>query len=137
MRVLITGAGGFVASHLREALLRVCGSDIELIATAKDAGTHPVYGKTGALDVTDRAAVRAALRSHIPSHVIHLAGIAAPSVANADARMTWQVHLDGALNLADAILAENPNCCLLHVGSALVYGESTKSGVAVDEATLL
>jgi GDP-4-dehydro-6-deoxy-D-mannose reductase len=137
MRVLITGARGFVASHLREALLRVCGSDIELIATAKEAGTHPVYGKTSALDVTDRAAVAAALQSLAPTHVIHLAGIAAPFVANADPRMTWRVHLDGTLNLADAILARNPNCCLLHVGSGLVYGESTKSGLPVDEATLL
>jgi GDP-4-dehydro-6-deoxy-D-mannose reductase len=122
---------------LRDALVRVCGTDVELIATAKESGPSPVYGKTTALDVTDRGAVAAALRSLAPTHVIHLAGIAAPFVANADPRMTWRVHLDGALNLADAILTQNPDCWLLHVGSALVYGESTKSGLPADEATLL
>ncbi len=122
---------------MRDALVRVCGTEIELIATAKVSGRSRVYGKTAALDVTDRAAVAHAFQTYAPTHVVHLAGIAAPSVANAEPRMTWRVHLDGALNIADAILAQNPACCLLHVGSALVYGESTKSGLPVDETTLL
>jgi GDP-4-dehydro-6-deoxy-D-mannose reductase len=137
MRVLITGARGFVASHLRDALVRICGTDIELIATAKESGPSPVYGKATALDVTDRSAVAAAFQTFAPTHVVHLAGIAAPWVANASPRMTWRVHVDGTLNLAEAILAKNPDCWLLHAGSGLVYGESTKSGLPVDEATLL
>jgi GDP-4-dehydro-6-deoxy-D-mannose reductase len=137
MRILITGARGFVASHLRDALSRVGGGDVELIATAKEPGAHPIFGKVVALDVTDRLAVEAAFQSHAPTHVMHLAGVAAPSAANANPRATWQVHLSGTLNLAETILARSPDCCLLHVGSALVYGESAKSGLALDEETLL
>jgi GDP-4-dehydro-6-deoxy-D-mannose reductase len=49
----------------------------------------------------------------------------------------WQVHLDGALNLAETILARNSDCWLIHIGSALVYGESAKTGLALNEQTLL
>jgi GDP-4-dehydro-6-deoxy-D-mannose reductase len=90
-----------------------------------------------ALDVTDKAAVEAAWQLHAPTHVMHLAGIAAPSAANANPQATWQVHLVGALNLAETILARNPDCWLLHVGSALVYGDSAKPGLPLDEMTLL
>jgi GDP-4-dehydro-6-deoxy-D-mannose reductase len=137
MRILITGARGFVASHLRDALLRVCGSDVEMIATAQEPGTHPVFGKMAALDVTDLSVVKRVFQSHAPTHVMHLAGIAVPSAANANPRAAWDVHLGGTLNLAETILARNPNCWLLHVGSALVYGDSAKPGLPLDETTLL
>jgi GDP-4-dehydro-6-deoxy-D-mannose reductase len=138
VRILITGARGFVASHLRDALLRLCGSDVELIATAKEGpGAHPVFGKMAALDVTDQAAVEGVFQSHAPTHVMHLAGIAVPSAANARPRGAWDVHLGGTLNLAETILARNPDCWLLYVGSALVYGDSAKPGLPVDETTLL
>jgi GDP-4-dehydro-6-deoxy-D-mannose reductase len=134
---LITGARGFVASHLRDALLRVCGSSVELIATAKEAGTDPMFGKMAALDVTDRAAVERVFQSNAPTHVVHLAGVAVPSAANAHPRAAWELHLGGTLNVAQTILARNPDCWLLHVGSALVYGDSAKPGMPMDETTLL
>jgi GDP-4-dehydro-6-deoxy-D-mannose reductase len=137
MRILITGALGFVASYLRDALLRVCGSDVELIATAQKPGAHPVFGEMAALDVTDLAAVEGVFQSHAPTHVMHLAGIAAPSAANANPRAAWDIHLGGTLNLAEAILARNPDCWLLYVGSAMVYGDSAKPGMPMDETTLL
>lgn len=137
MRILITGARGFVASHLYNALLHACGGDIDVIATAKEPGPHPIFGEVAALDVTDRAAVEAALQSNAPTHVLHLAGVAAPSAANADPHTAWQVHLCGAMNFAHTILAQRPDCWLLHVGSALVYGDSARSGLALDEGTLL
>jgi len=137
MRILITGARGFVASHLREALLHVCGDAIELIATDSQAGPHPVFGDVVALDVTDESSVAAAFERHAPTHVIHLAGIAAPSAANADPGAAWRVHLWGALNVGRAIVSRVPECWLLHVGSGLAYGSSARSGLALDEETVL
>jgi GDP-4-dehydro-6-deoxy-D-mannose reductase len=78
-----------------------------------------------------------AIERYNPSHVIHLAGIAAPSAARLDPQMAWRVHVQGALNLCRAILDAAPDCWLLHVGSGLVYGETAKSGEPLDEQSLL
>ncbi|RDJ25056.1 NAD-dependent epimerase/dehydratase family protein [Bosea caraganae] len=137
MRILITGASGFVGSHLPQALARACGPDIQIIATSKTAGHHPAYGAVDALDVLDKASVAQAIARHDPTHVVHLAGIAAPSAANANPRLAWDAHLGSALNLAEAIRAHAPGCWLLHVGTGMVYGDSAKSGQALDEETLL
>ena len=72
-----------------------------------------------------------------PTHVINLAGLAAPAAAAANPQAAWQVHVHGALNLAEAILAAAPDCWLLNVSSGLVYGESAKPGLALDETALL
>lgn len=134
---MITGARGFVGPHLAEALRRVCGSDVALFATAKEAGQHPVFGLVAALDVTNRAAIDAAIARCEPTCVIHLAGIAAPVVASADPQAAWRVHVQGTLNVANAVLENAPDCALLFVGSGLAYGASAQSGLPLDESTLL
>ena len=136
-RVLVTGAGGFVGPYLVDALRRLYDSEIEIIATTVAAGQHPLLGPLMALDVTDRASVEDVIAGVNPTHVVHLAGIAAPAVANADPEETWRVHLQGTLNLAREILRRVPDCWLIHVGSGLVYGESAKAGRALDENALL
>jgi GDP-4-dehydro-6-deoxy-D-mannose reductase len=136
MRVLITGARGFVGPYLAQALRRVCG-DVAVIATATTSCEHPLLGSVTAMDVTDADAVRAAIDCHNPTHVINLAGLAVPAVASANPKAAWQVHVQGALNLAEAILDRAPACWLLNVGSGLVYGKSAKSGLPLDEKSLL
>lgn len=136
MRVLITGARGFVGSHLVQALQRVCG-EITILSTGATAGEHPVLGPILAFDVTDIAAVAARIREFQPTHVFNLAGLAAPAAAAADPRAAWQVHVQGVLNLAQAILDHVPDCWLLNAGSGLVYGESAKPGLPLNEDALL
>jgi GDP-4-dehydro-6-deoxy-D-mannose reductase len=137
MRVLITGARGFVGPYVSEALHNVCGGDIVVVATSKDGGPHPVFGQIEALDVTDKVAVHDSIARHRPTHVIHLAAVAALGAAQADPQNTWRIHVQGALNVAHAILEKAPECWLIHVGSGLVYGESAKTGLPLDEGTLL
>jgi GDP-4-dehydro-6-deoxy-D-mannose reductase len=91
-------------------------------------------GRADALDVTDSAAVEGAIARLAPTHIINLAGIASPSSASANPTVAWRVHVDGALNLSRAILKEAPDCWLFHVGSGLVYGASSKSGMPLSEA---
>jgi GDP-4-dehydro-6-deoxy-D-mannose reductase len=47
------------------------------------------------------------------------------------------VHVGGTVNIAEAILGAAPHCCLVYIGSGLIYGDSAKSGLPVDETTLL
>ncbi|WP_246505837.1 NAD-dependent epimerase/dehydratase family protein [Mesorhizobium silamurunense] len=136
-RILMTGASGFVGPYVSEALHRVCSRDIAVVATSKDGGPHRVFGQIDALDVTDKVAVLEAIARHRPTHVVHLAAVAALGAAQADPQNTWRIHVQGALNVAHAILEKAPECWLLHVGSGLVYGESAKAGLPLDESALL
>jgi GDP-4-dehydro-6-deoxy-D-mannose reductase len=136
MRVLITGACGFVGPYLAEALRRVC-DEVAIVATGTTPEVHSRLGRVSALDVTDFAAVTAAIDRYQPTHVFNLAGLAAPAAAAANPKAAWQVHVHGVLNLAHAILEKVPDCWLLNAGSGLVYGESAKPGLPLDENTLL
>ncbi len=137
MKVLVTGAAGFVGTYLAAVLPQVLGARIALIATSHTGQPHHGWGRIEPLDVTDEAAVRKAIGHHQPTHIVHLAGIAASVRAADDPKMAWTVHVDGTLNIARAILESVPDCVLVHVGSGLVYGATAKDGQPLDETALL
>jgi GDP-4-dehydro-6-deoxy-D-mannose reductase len=137
MKVLITGAAGFVGTYLAAALPQVLGARIALIATSHTGQPHQSWGRIEPLDVTDEAAVREAIGHHQPTHIVHLAGIAASARAADDPKTAWTVHVDGTLNIARTILESVPDCVLVHVGSGLVYGATAEHGQPLDETALL
>lgn len=136
-RILVTGAGGFVGPHLMQALQRTCGEGASIIATTMTGLAHPTLGWLEPLDICDAEATRAALARWRPTDIVNLAGIAAPAAAAAAPDAAWDVHVRGSRSLAEAILAEAPDCWMFHVSSGLVYGASAKSGQPMDEDTLL
>lgn len=73
--VLVTGAAGFVGSHLLELLTQ----DATPIVAWQKPGTEPLVAGHGvrwaAVEMLDRDAVRAALRSIKPAAIYHLAGL--------------------------------------------------------------
>lgn len=124
LRILMTGAIGFVGLHLAAAIRSRFGEEAQLIPTALHAGSDPVLGEVVALDVTDAAAVSGIIAELQPTHVVNLAALAAPSAANADPSASWRVHLDGPRNIGRAILQAAPDCVLVHIGSGLAYGKN-------------
>ncbi|WP_028034077.1 GDP-mannose 4,6-dehydratase [Chelativorans sp. J32] len=136
MRVLITGAGGFVGPHVVTALKQVCDGDLHIISTSRRPDRGPSNGLE-ALDITDRDAVERAIRRHRPDCVVHLAGVAAPALAARQPEIAWRVNVQGSLNVASAIMKSAPDCWLIHAGSGLVYGDSAKGGHPLDETTVL
>ncbi len=137
MRVLITGANGFVGPYLGAALRHKFEDRIVINATSRIMGVDPTLGAIETLDVTDSYAVDQTIKRFRPSHVVHLAGLAAIRAVIANTSVAWQVHLFGTLNIANAILSSVPECVLIFVGSGQVYGASARSGQPLDEATLL
>lgn len=130
-RVVLTGGRGFVGQRMAEKLehdhpdweLLVCG------------GPHD--GGGAALDVTDTEAV-ARLIAHVrPTILIHLAAVSAVTASIADPRAAWTVNLGGALNVTEALAAHAPECRLLYVSSAEVYGRSLADRAPVAEDALL
>jgi dihydroflavonol-4-reductase len=96
MKVLVTGATGFVGSHLVEALRR---RDAEVTALVRSPGKAAALGRQGVRLVTgdlhDRAALESATRGQ--AIVFHVAGL----VAARDEAGFLQANRDGTANLLE------------------------------------
>jgi GDP-4-dehydro-6-deoxy-D-mannose reductase len=121
-RILLTGAGGFVGRHLRPALAAAYPAAVLV--------TDPV-------DVRDAAALDALVATTRPEVCVHLAAIATLDAADADAARCWEVNLHGSLRLGQAILRHVPDCQLLHVSSAGIYGNAVLADRPIDEDAIL
>ncbi|HEX3550214.1 MAG TPA: NAD-dependent epimerase/dehydratase family protein, partial [Candidatus Elarobacter sp.] len=117
MRVLVTGAHGFVGPYLIAAL-RARGHDVvETDRTARDDAL-PV-------DVTDALAVRAAFDIARPDAVAHLAAQASVPDSLRDPERTLDVNVRGTLHVlraAAALAADGAPARVLIAGSAEIYG---------------
>lgn len=132
LRIVVTGAAGFVGRHLLAELAARFGPTAEIVATSRDGD----YGCVP-LDITDTDAVRAALADLRPTHVVNLAAIAAPVAARRDPDAAWRLHARAPAELGRAILSVVPGCWLLHVGSGMVYGRSGLEDRPLDETAAL
>ena len=128
MRILVTGAGGFVGGHLLPTLAAAFPS-AELVGCGTTAGARM-------LELTDDASVDDAIRRTLPDACVHLAGIAAVGVARTDPDLAWRVNLGGTLAVARAILRHVPACRLVFASTADLYGASFRAGVALDETAV-
>lgn len=120
MRVLVTGAGGFVGRWLVPRLLD--RGDVVTAAVAP-GGAAPEGCASVPLELTDDASVRAATARGFDA-VVHLAAVASGTDARRDPGLAWDVNAAGTARLADASVqgrqGEPP--VFLLASSAEVYG---------------
>ena len=107
MRVLITGARGFVGGWLTRALT--------------EAG-HEAIPTGAGFDVTDRDSVRFALTEGAPDAVAHLAAVAFAPDARSDPMRAFEVAVGGTVNVMEAVRAMERPPAVLVTGSSEVYG---------------
>jgi GDP-4-dehydro-6-deoxy-D-mannose reductase len=132
VRLLVTGAGGFVASHLAE-LLRAEHPDVEAVGLVRPHGSAPRGGAGFATlleaDLNDPAAMDDVLDRGPVDRIVHLAGQSSVHVSWIDPGGTLRTNVLGLVHLLDAVRRRGGKPDVLVVGSAEEYG-------AVDEKDL-
>lgn len=124
MRALVTGAGGFVGTHLL-AHLRESGDEV--------IGTDQA---TDGLDITDASQVLDKLRNVKPEVVYHLAGWADVGGSWAAPATAFRVNAEGTLNVLLACVDTGVRR-VLAVSSADVYGAVAEADLPISESAPL
>jgi GDP-4-dehydro-6-deoxy-D-mannose reductase len=140
MRVLVTGAHGFVGGHLLQ-LLHDEHPEAEVFALVRPRGgaPGPRPGRTTILeaDVDDAPAMAAAVATARPDRIFHLAGQSSVHHSWIDPGATLRTNVMGVVHLMDAVRAERLRPRVLVVGSADEYGIVEDASVPVREETPL
>ena len=112
MRILVTGATGFVGSHLLERLAAIGERDLYSLqryvtgryVLGADLGVKVVF-----CDLRDHFAVKCAVREVRPEAVFHLASISPVSYSYDHPNEVVDANLTGTINLAESCLREVPH----------------------------
>ncbi len=135
MRFLVTGINGFVGRHLAAELLGA-GHSVRGFGYPDTNDIHNQIEYDPA-DIRDQAQLNALIAHRKPDACIHLAGIAAPSLAEMNPQATFTVNTLGTINLLRALKDHAPECRTLCVSTAQVYGSRRQDCEPVDENTPL
>lgn len=126
MLVLVTGATGFVGSHLVEHLAHNTGWRIVGISRSLRHGADLRRASPGlelrAADLNEAGSIDALMGELKPDGVIHLAGQPLEPVSWADPAATFRLNVIGQINLFEAMLKANIRPRTVIGGSALMYG---------------
>jgi len=138
MRVLITGAGGFVGGHLATFLCRE--TPLELHGTLLNGETRPELATLGVathtLDLRDAGSVQRLLADVRPERIYHLAGQAYVPQSFETPWETLEINVRGPLNLFQALHELNlTDTRILVIGSAEMYGLVRPEQSPLTEAT--
>jgi GDP-4-dehydro-6-deoxy-D-mannose reductase len=137
MRVLITGVTGFAGGHLAEVLAGQ--SELELFGLARHQWPQELRHLSKrvsleTIDLSDRAALAAALTRIEPQCIYHLAGYAQVGRSAREADLAWKGNLTATRQLYDAVVDWGERPRILFVGSGLVYESSASADHSHAEA---
>ncbi len=138
MRALVTGANGFVGSHLLEfllarganvhAMVRSFRSDYANLAHI-DASKFALH----TADLTDEAAMADLVRLVQPTHIFHLAAQSYVPASWEAPHATLTANIHGTLNLLEAVRRHAPHARVHIAGSSEEYGRVEADECPINE----
>jgi GDP-4-dehydro-6-deoxy-D-mannose reductase len=132
VRVLVTGADGFVGRHLCSHLREQGDSVVE----ARGPPARGPRSDAVSLEVTNLQSVRTVVESARPEAVVHLAGLSSVAKSHAEPGRTFAVNALGAVHLLAAVRDAAPKARILLIGSAEMYGAVAAGVRATEESPL-
>jgi len=135
LKVFITGAGGFMGSHLVD-MLHSKGHEVSGIYFGKVDLTAEIKNKDGLVkcDIINRNKVREIIAKIKPSQIYHLAAQSYPTTSWTQPHYTIETNILGTINVFEAVKELKLNCRILNAGSSAEYGFVKPEEVPVKES---
>lgn len=135
MKILITGAGGFVGEYLTRLLLEH-GHDLVAIGINNGAFLKELNVPTYEVNILDYPVLVDCMKKEQPDGVIHLAAISNVPMSWEKPTLTINVNILGTVNVLKALIETNPKAKFLNIGSSDEYGLAAKQGTPLTEDIL-
>lgn len=130
MRILVTGAGGFVGSRLTQFLIE---RGDEVAGTVFDSDHSEVPFEAFRVDVEDAAALTATVETSDPEAIIHLAGLSHVGSSWEQVSDYYRVNVLGTRNILEAAQGRR----VVLASSAEVYGLVPEREQPIEESSEL
>ncbi len=139
MKILITGAAGFVGKHLIEYLKNNGENDISVIALyQEEADSLKRYGvNINIADILSADSLKNIICDTEPDHIYHLAAQSSVELSWRNPALTADINIKGTINLLEILLSESIHARVLLVGSGDEYGNAYINNMPLAENTKL
>jgi UDP-glucose 4-epimerase len=130
--LLVTGAFGFIGSHLVERLLDI-GEEVLAVGVAPPAEDNLEHltahrnahlMRVAVLDLADLNSFKRLLRSFQPSTIYHLAALASHRLSHRDPHPYLHNNLNTVLTVLEAARTTEPTPKIVFTSSSSVYGDN-------------
>lgn len=121
MRLLVTGADGFVGRHVARLAVDA-GHSVDAVVQRPPADADPLRELVATVQVADLVAARPSVQADA---VVHLAGLAAVGPSFAEPQRYLDANSAMMTNVAEATLDGNPQARVIAVSSGALYGGET------------
>lgn len=135
MRILVTGAGGFVGKHLLRELV---DHGHQVIAFDLSFSTLPAYAVDAfSGDLREAPEVDRTVAASKADGCIHLAAASFVPAGQSNPEMVLAVNVLGTLNLLEALKRHSPSARILVISSSHIYGSIQQEHAIQENALLL
>ena len=125
MKALITGAKGFIGTHLSAEFE---ANGYEVVRCDLTASEDIV-----SMDILNPEMIQSTIEEHKPDVLVNMAGQANVGLSWKKPQLTVQLNTIGLINILEAVKEYNPNIKLIAIGSSDEYGNLKERGMNVTE----